>query len=162
MTTREIKKMVEQVVRVEYIATDGTVFYNEAECKKYEESAKAILSSKLKKLGFTTEWDILETGNAEDPIEIFDVATSDDLENLKRYLYVLSKEYYKNNESKISEKMRTLEKLTYGHEVLVFMGYDNDFFVLGDGSFDAWLNSIRTRMEKFMNGLKEPKTSENE
>ena len=50
MKMNEIKKTVEQVVRVEYIAEDGTVFSSEVECRTYEESALFVISNKLKKL----------------------------------------------------------------------------------------------------------------
>lgn len=50
MRTNEIKRTVEEVVRVEYIAEDGTVFSNEEECKKYEESALFAISKELKRL----------------------------------------------------------------------------------------------------------------
>ena len=37
MKRNEIKRerTIEEVVRVEYIAEDGQIFYNEEECKKY-------------------------------------------------------------------------------------------------------------------------------
>ena len=40
MRVNEVKTAVtiEKVVRIEYIAEDGTVFRNEEECKKYEEN----------------------------------------------------------------------------------------------------------------------------
>ena len=46
MKKNEIKKMVEQVVGVEFVAEDGTIFYNEAECREYEESALFAVSKK--------------------------------------------------------------------------------------------------------------------
>ena len=50
MKKNEIKKTIEQVVRVEYIAEDGTVFYSEGECAEYEESALFVVSNQLKRL----------------------------------------------------------------------------------------------------------------
>ena len=50
MRVNEIKRTIEEVVRVEYIAEDGQVFYNEDECKKYEESALFAVSKQLKRL----------------------------------------------------------------------------------------------------------------
>ena len=44
MRTNEVKETREVVVRTEYIAEDGTVFRNEEECKKYEESALFAIS----------------------------------------------------------------------------------------------------------------------
>ena len=41
MKVNEVRKTetIEKLVKIEYIAEDGTIFYNEEECKKYEESA---------------------------------------------------------------------------------------------------------------------------
>ena len=44
MKTNEIKRTIEEVVCVEYIAEDGQVFYDKEECKKYEESALFAVS----------------------------------------------------------------------------------------------------------------------
>ena len=89
MTRNEVKEMVEKVVRVEYIAEDGCAFYNEEECRRYEESALFTVSAKLKRLNhkWTSHFDLLE-GNDDSELEIFDIQTSEDLENLKRYLYL--------------------------------------------------------------------------
>ena len=50
MRKNEIKRTVEELVRVEYIAEDGKAFYSEEECKKYEESALFVISNKLKRI----------------------------------------------------------------------------------------------------------------
>ena len=53
MKVNEIRKIetIEKLVRTEYIAEDGTVFSNEEECKKYEESALFAVSKELKRIG---------------------------------------------------------------------------------------------------------------
>lgn len=53
MKVNEIRKIetIEKLVRTEYIAEDGTVFSNEEECKKYEESALFAVSKELKRMG---------------------------------------------------------------------------------------------------------------
>ena len=50
MRKNEIKKTVEEIIGVEYIAEDGTIFNNEEECEKYEKSALFVVSNKLKRL----------------------------------------------------------------------------------------------------------------
>ena len=50
MRKNEIKKTVEEIVGVEYIAEDGTIFNNKEECEKYEKSALFVVSNKLKRL----------------------------------------------------------------------------------------------------------------
>lgn len=52
MRVNEVRKTetIEKLVRIEYIAEDGTTFRSEEECKKYEESALFVLSKELKRL----------------------------------------------------------------------------------------------------------------
>ena len=88
MKKNEIKKTIEQVVRVEYIAEDGTKFYNEEECQKYEESALFAVSSKLKRLANVSQYDLNNDLSEEYGLEIFNVETKEDLENLRRYVYL--------------------------------------------------------------------------
>lgn len=161
MRTNEIKKTVEEVVRVEYIAEDGTVFHNEDECKKYEESALFAVSSKLKRL--VAEWTShysLNEHNDEEELEIFDVQTEEDLENLRRYLYLkamkngASEKYIKEcftSPDGIKRKDFVFDNVTTGHEVLIFWGYDQDWFwVYKDGSLDGYLSWIRDNYNKII------------
>ena len=167
MKTKEIKKTVEQVVRVEYIAEDGAVFYSAEECQKYEESALFVVSNKVKRL--THEWTnhyALFEDAEENELEIFDVQTEEDLENLRRYLYL---KMQKNgaSESSIKEcftsengnrKDYVFDGVTVGHEVLVFWGYDGDWFwVFKDGSLNGYFEVIKERYNKIIT----PKNTEN-
>lgn len=160
MKKNEIKKTIEQVIRVEYITEDGQVFYDEAEAKKYEESALFAVSKKLKKLNINgaSVYDFLENGSEEEELEIFDVQTQEDLENLKRYLYLkLTKNGASENSIKEcftsengSRKDFVFDGVTIGHEVLVFWGYDQDWcWTYKDGSLDgyfAWLKDKYTKI----------------
>jgi large subunit ribosomal protein L29 len=152
----EIKRTIEEVVRVEYIAEDGTVFNSEAECRTYEESALFVVSSKLKKLThkFTSEYDFIEAGSDENELEIFDVQTQEDLDNLKRYLYLKA---IKNGATdkdiqgcftSVDGQRNNLvfDNVTYGHEVMVFWSYDSNWFwVYGDGSVDGYCKWVKER-----------------
>lgn len=160
MKKNEIKKTIEQVVRVEYIAEDGTVFYNEEECRKYEESALFAVSHKLKRL--TTKWTSAYALNVdlsdECELEIFDVQTKTDLDNLKRYLYLkaikngASEEYIKGaftSVDGVNRKDYVFDNVTIGHEVMVFWSYDNDWFwVYKDGSLNGYFEYIKERYDK--------------
>ena len=161
MRKNEIKKTetIEKVVRVEYIAEDGMIFGTEEECRKYEESALFAISKKLKRLSgvHTTIYDLNEEGSDESALEVFDVQTEEDLDNLRRYLYLTMT---KNgaSESNIKEcftsengkrKDFVFDGVTHGHEVLIFWGYDEDWFwVYKDGSLDGYFSWLR---EKYMN-----------
>ena len=167
MKKNEIKRTVEELVRVEYIAEDGTVFNNEQECKQYEDSAMFVVKGKLKKLSkeWTSEYSLLEAGSDENELEIFDVQTQEDLDNLRRYLYLKA---IKNGatDKNIQEcftsvdgtrKNFVFDNVTYGHEVMVFWSYDNDwFYVYGDGSLDGYCQWIKEKYAKII----APKTKE--
>jgi hypothetical protein len=163
MKKNEIKrtKTIEEVVRVEYIAEDGTVFYDEAEALKYEESALFAVSKKLKRLSdvSTTPYDLLEEGSDEAGLEIFDVQTEEDLENLRRYLYLtLTKNGASENSIKdcftsdgVHRKDFVFDNVTIGHEVLIFWGYDEDWFwVYKDGSLDGYFSWLRDKYNKLI------------
>ena len=162
MKKNEIKRTIEEVVRVEYIAEDGEVFHDEAECKKYEESALFVVSKKLKKLNnkWASIYDLVENGCEEDELEIFDVQTQEDLDNLRRYLYLKAiKNGAKDKDIQecftsadgISRKDYVFDSVTIGHEVLIFWSYDNDWFwVYKDGSLDGYFSWIRDKYNKII------------
>lgn len=161
MKKHEIKRTVEEVVRVEYIAEDGTVFYDEAEAKKYEESALFAVSKKLKKLSNTNTsiYDLNEDGSDDCGLEIFDVQTEEDLENLRRYLYLsLTKkgltesdiEYcFTSKDGKRADYV--FDSVTVGHEVLIFWSYDEDhFWVYKDGSLEGYFSWLKDRYNRII------------
>ena len=170
MRKNEIKRTetIEKVVRVEYIAEDGQVFWNEEECKKYEESALFAVSSKLKRL--TGKWasfyDLIENASEEDELEIFDVQTEEDLENLRRYLYLKAmnngasdkciQDCFTSVDGKRAKYV--FDNVTAGHEVLIFWGYDHDWFwVYNDGSLEGYFDWIRDNYTKIITSKEETK-----
>lgn len=164
MKINEIKRTetIEKVVRVEYVAEDGQVFYNEEECKKYEESALFAVSNKLKRL--TTEWtnqyEFNDAYSEDQELEIFDVQTEDDLENLRRYLYLkamkngANEKYIKDAFTSVDDVKRkdyVFDSVTIGHEVLIFWGYEGDWFwVYKDGSIDGYCKWIKEQYTKII------------
>ena len=159
MKVNEVKRTIEQLVRVEYVAEDGTVFYNEEECKKYEESALFAVSKKLKRLSIRSlcQNDFNDEANDECEVEVFDVQTDNDLENLRRYLYLRMQ---KNGASEsyidkcFTDESRTeyvFDGVTKGHEVIIWWNYDNDYFwVYRDGSIDGYLSYTRDKITKLI------------
>ena len=84
MKVNEIKKTetIEKLVRTEYIAEDGTIFNNEEECKKYEESALFAVNKELKRMGnknYLSYCDINDGCSCDEKVEIFDIQTERDL-----------------------------------------------------------------------------------
>lgn len=170
MKKNEIKKTIEQVVGVEYIAEDGHVFCGadgEEECRKYEESALFAVSKELRRLNVkrANEWNLIEAGSEDNELEIFDIQTPEDLENLRRYLYLkLSKNGASEQTIKnlfTAENGRenfVFDNVTFGHEVLVFWSYDQDWaWTYGNGSLEAYLNWVRTKYDKIITP-EEPET----
>ena len=163
MRKNEIKRVkeIEELVRVEWIAEDGTEFNNEEECKKYEESALFVVSNKLKRLtcGYVSQYDFNDAYSEDQAIEIFDVQTKSDLENLRRYLYLKATNNGANEKS-IKEcftsengrrKDYVFDNVTAGHEVLVFWGYDNNWFwVYKDGSLEGYFEWSRERYQEIV------------
>lgn len=161
MKKNEIKRTIEEVVRVEYIAEDGQVFYDEAEAKKYEESALFAVSNKLKRLnvGKASVYDLNDSGSEEEELEVFDVQTEEDLEILRRYLYLkLSKngasetmirDCFTSENGKRADFV--FENVTIGHEVLIHWSYDQDWFwTYKDGSLDGYFSWLRDKYTKII------------
>ena len=150
MRVNEVKqtKTIEEVVRTEYIAEDGEVFSNKEECKKYEESALFAVSKQLKRLdnkkGRVSEYDIYDECSDEDLVEIFNVETERDIENIRRYVYLKALSHSSYINSYVSKSDVDLPNITVGHEVIIHWNYDQTAcWTIGDGSIDALCNYIR-------------------
>lgn len=146
MTTKEIKQEV--VVRTEYIAVDGTKFTSKEECEKYEKSARCVILSRLTRLNpeGNSVYDLYDEGSEEDDIEIFDIKTDEDLELLRRYVYL---ELSEHNGIPKSGEIEILPNATAGHEVIICWWYDHDgCYTIGDGSLEATLDRIRDNYRK--------------
>lgn len=162
MRINEVKETREVLVRTEYVAEDGIVFRSEEECKKYEESALFAISKELERLtekDCVSQNDINDDLSYDDKIEIFDVQTERDLENLRRYLYLKMR---KNGASEGSAKecftstdgMRNkhvFDSVTVGHEVMIFWTCDEDWFwVHNDGSISGYCEFFREKITKLI------------
>lgn len=162
MRINEVKETREVLVRTEYVAEDGTVFRNEEECKKYEESALFAISKELKSLtekNYVYQIDINDNLSCDDKVEIFDVQTERDLENLRRYLYLKARnngasESSVNDCFKSTDGMRNkyvFDGVTVGHEVMIFWNYDEDWFwVYNDGSINGYCEFFREKIAKLI------------
>ncbi len=161
MRKNEIKKTVEEIVGVEYIAEDGTVFNTVEECEKYEKSALFVVSNKLKRLNTKETYinDFNDEGSCDCELEIFDIQTEDDLNNLRRYLYLKAitngatekdiKDAFTSDDGK--RENYVFDSVTIGHEVLVFWSYDKDWFwVYKDGSLNGYFELLKERYDKII------------
>ena len=161
MRKNEIKKTVEEIIGVEYIAEDGTVFNNKEECEKYEESALFVVSNKLKRLNTKETYinDFNDEGSCDCELEIFDIQTEEDLNNLRRYLYLKAitngatekgiKDAFTSEDGK--RENYVFDNVTIGHEVLIFWSYDKDWFwVYKDGSRNGYFELLKERYDKIV------------
>lgn len=149
MKVNEIRKteIIEKLVRTEYIAEDDTVFLNEEECKKYEESALFAISKELKRLdnkkNGASEYDIYNECCEEYSVEIFDAETERDIENIRRYVYLKAL----SNSSHARKEDVDLPNITAGHEVIIHWDYDEDgCWTIGNGSIDDFCDYIRDNL----------------
>ena len=154
MKVNEIKKTIEQVVRVEYIAEDGTVFYNEEECKKYEESANAIIGARFRKMAIITNpYHLFNSGDEDRYCYIVNVKNSEDLDILRRY--VLMREY--GNSAKEEYAKQVIEHFPdeiIGKTIIVDGGYENDWFY-SMGTIEEYISGVQKRYEETVNPKKE-------
>ena len=172
MKVKEIKETREVVVRTEYVAEDGEVFRNEEECKKYEESALFAVSKKLKRLtdrNIISHADINDGCTDDEEVEIFDIQTEEDLENLRRYLYIKAKkngadEYNVKNCFTSEDGKRkdyVFDGVTCGHEVMIFWTFEEDWFwVYKDGSINGYVEFFKERIKKLITPKTEMKENE--
>lgn len=162
MRENKVKEIKEVVIRTEYIAEDGTIFENEYECEKYEESALFAVSKELKRMGnknYILHANINDNCSEDERVEIFDVQTERDLENLRRYLYLVLKkngasdtmvnDCFKSEDG--DRKSFVFENVTIGHEVIIFWNDDNDWFwVYNDGSINGYCEFFRDKITKLI------------
>ena len=130
-----------------YVATDGTEFYNIEECRKYEESAKGMLSTKYRDmcvLKSISEYNLYECGSEEYTIDVVKVETSEAVD-LVLQLLILYKGNRGDTEARRRNWLHQLQECQTNNSVLLIgRGYDcdDDFTLLGD--LNSKLNQIKT------------------
>ena len=146
MRTEEIKET--KVVGAKYIADDGTVFLVQEECMKYEKSALFVTKSRLKLIANTDQEEFAVTGCYDDTVEVFDVQTQEDMDNLKAYLHLVLSIHGVSNPDEFFNEL-SFGSVTFGHEVIIWWSYDHDcFWVYGDGSVDAYVEYVKQKTLK--------------
>lgn len=162
MRTEEIKET--KVIGTKYIAEDGTAFYDIEECKKYEQSALFVMKAKLKLIAETNEEAFSVGGCYDDEVEVFDVQTQEDLDNLKAYLHlVLSTHGVRNVENYFNNSEYSFGNVTTGHEVIIWWSYDKDnYWVYGDGSIDSYADYVKQKALKAIDRYKADKEKKEE
>ena len=130
---KKIEKEVVTKVIEGYEAMDGTMFQDQEECKKYEQSAKGVLKGRVKKLVFNegTEDEILFTGSCDNKVWVCRPMTQDDVDTIKQ-LYMLC-----------GGREEFLPRLDgqAGKVVLVTWDYDGDYM---------WFDSLEELTRRIM------------
>ena len=153
MRENKITKMVEQYIRTEYIAEDGTVFVNKEECEKYEESALFAVKKELRRFNknYVSSEDFYGRGYEDQEVEIFDIQTEKDLENLKRYIYLVLKKNYVSEDmikTLFSREIFGIDNITIGHEVIICWSCEYDWVHTHyDGSVNGYLKYMEEHMK---------------
>lgn len=156
-----------KVVRTEYIADDGTRFFSKEECEKYEQSALFVMRAKLKLIADTNEEEFSIGGCYDDVVEVFDVQTQEDLDNLKAYLHLVLSTHgtrdFDNYFNKDSNYRFSFANATFGHEIIIWWSYDQDhFWMYGDGSIDAYVEYTRQKALQAIDTYKASKEKKDE
>lgn len=148
MKIKEITKTVEQVVRTEYYAEDGTLFNSEYECRMYEESALFAVKKSLKRIYEGSRYNFNHDFSVDERIEVFDIQNETDLQNLRKYVVLKLKMSDATDENvkcvftadTEGRKDFVLDNVTYGHEVIIIWTELEDWcWTYGDGSLNGYL-----------------------
>lgn len=123
METVKIEKTIEQI---KYKAIDGTLFTNQEECKKYEDTCRCILNAKYKKYvkDSKTEYDIFHHGSEDYVYDIVEIS-DDKIKDIILQLCIL----HNPNSIPYFEKFtKILESFSYNDYLLIGRDYDNTSF----------------------------------
>jgi len=122
MTTIQ-KERVEKKYYNVYVANDGTEFSDEAECKKYEESAYAVLHARYQKLvvNTTNEYDFFSWAGSEDTdVEIVMLSTQNDADVVKQIYVTINSHLLKGeNKDRLESVFSTIDKALANNDVLL-------------------------------------------
>lgn len=131
-----------------YVATDGTEFKNEDECRKYEESANGVVSARYKDLIVKTdcENDIIGCGCEDDRVDVVSVRTEAEYDIVLQML-LLDSPYltYDEHKDRLDRNKAVIRKALDEKDVLLInRGYELDnFWIMGTR------NSLKEEIDKF-------------
>ena len=116
METKRIERVNYDYI---YVATDGTEFYSEDECRAYEQSAKGVLKTRLKKfaLSVSTECDLFNgSGSDENTTYVVVPKSEAEVQVIHQLIHLMS----------YGDKERQTERVEVGKLVIVMIGYQDD------------------------------------
>ena len=143
-----MKQVIKEKTVKEYYweACDGTLFRDKAECKKYDNSAKAVLLSQYNKLIVkeASEYEIFGSGTEDNYVEVIKVNSEHDVDVVMKLLGVLSpcmlRDDFKDN---YNQKRATLEEAVNTKDIVfIYRGYEKDCFCI-DGTLTSRIKHIQ-------------------
>lgn len=125
---KEEKKYTVEV----YEAIDGTIFPDQAECEKYERSAKCLLLSKYNRLVIKKDFEsnIFGCGSEDGYVDIVKLYSRKDIDVIMQILGVINPHILKEDNKERYDKYQDILEKACSENDLVFIsrGYDNDGF----------------------------------
>lgn len=151
---KEIKQEVQKVEYVtKYEATDGTLFDDADECRKYENSARAVLLTRYKTLVINKfcEEDLFGVGSCDYGIDIVNVTDSEEIDLVLQLLILYNPHIGKDQERLASYRKQLNTAMEDDDVVFIGRGYDDDdnFYIM-----DSLINFLNKIVKKCDPGSK--------
>ena len=140
MREQKITRTIEEVNG--YIADDGNWFRTKEECMKYEESAKVVAfnMAKEKMIAKSSIYGLLEEGDEDYDVEIYNVDSINTVELINRYIYLYT----------YDKKADLIPTDMIGKQIIICWNYDRDCCWY-QGTIDDVLNGIKKRYDYLVN-----------
>lgn len=151
---KEIKQEIQKVEYVtKYEATDGTLFDDVNECRKYENSARAVLLTRYKTLVSNRfcEEDLFGVGSCEYDIDIVKVTSPEDTDLILQLLILYNPHIGKDQERLALYRKQLNTAMKDDDVVFIGRGYDDDdnFYIM-----DSLINFLNKIVKKCDPGSK--------
>ena len=124
------KEIIKKEIVKTYESIDGKIFNSEEECKKYDETAYAVINAEFKStiVKITTEYDLIgnKTGSEDYDIAIINIKNHGDLDKVNRMIQITNEKYHNRftllPDTRIGETIA--HSLGYGYEKeYQYLGY---------------------------------------
>ena len=143
---KEVKKEIQRVEYItQYEAADGTLFNDANECRKYENSAHAVLLTRYKTLVINRfcEEDLFGVGSCEYYVEIIKITSSEDIDLILQLIVLYNPHFGKDLERLALYREQLNTAMEDDDIVFIGRGYSNDddnFYIMD--SLTNFLNNI--------------------
>lgn len=155
------KEIIKKEIVKTYESIDGKIFKNEEECKKYDETAYAVINAEFRTtiLKIITEYDLLGngTGSEDYDIAIINIKNHEDLDKVNRMIQLTNEKYHNS--------YKLLQDTRIGETIALSLGYncEREYEYLGYcyGTKEEILKEIEEKLNKTFN-VENEKENKNE